>query len=583
MATRHHKIIMLIWLNAIMVISFFSVANCHLARFYSPKSTAGATVQLLGRDNDNAQVCGLKLNILGRTISISKTKRAGAKKIEESEKKTLTMSLIPIKKQEWAQFGSLSAMMFLVVFVYTVTRNTKDALVVTACGAEAISFLKVYGVLPAAALFMLAYGKLSTIFGKTALFYSILIPFFLFYLLFGYVLYPMRFVLHPALSAWGGDASRLSAVVDCLRNWTLSLFYVISELWASAGVPLLFWTCANDVLSMEQARRMYPFLSLLGNVGAIVGGLLMARVGSHVSLTVSNDELAFEKSIQILTLFMTAAGCAVGLLRALVYYLHDQTGGKKEASPVPSKKKVMSVVVKDKAKPSMMDSMKILSSNPILQDITVLVLAYGLTIEFTGILFKASCLKAFPAKNDYLKFMGVYSTLTGISASVMTFLGSVVIRKMGWRAGAMMTPWAMGILSLPFFLFLMGQSTVEHLMKTGFLSGSGVSSRNLLMAAVWIGVIQSMLCKAMKYSSFDPTKEMAYMTLDTDAKTKGKAAIDVFAARLGKSGAAAVQQVLVVVFGSIMNGTPILCALLYAVIFAWIRAIWRIDKQIQVT
>ena len=34
-------------------------------------------------------------------------------------------------------------MMFWIVFVFTMTRDTKDTLIVTNCGAEAIAFLKV--------------------------------------------------------------------------------------------------------------------------------------------------------------------------------------------------------------------------------------------------------------------------------------------------------------------------------------------------------------------------------------------------------------------------------------------------------
>jgi len=29
--------------------------------------------------------------------------------------------------------------------------------------------------------------------------------------------------------------------MNLLRYWSFSLFFIVSELWASAGVPLLFW------------------------------------------------------------------------------------------------------------------------------------------------------------------------------------------------------------------------------------------------------------------------------------------------------------------------------------------------------
>ena len=40
-------------------------------------------------------------------------------------------------------------------------------------------------------------------------------------------------------------------------------------------------------------------------------------------------------------------------------------------------------------------------------------------------------------------------------------------------------------------------------------------------------------------------------------------------ARLGKSGAALVQQMLVIAFGSIVQGAPLLALLFYVVIFVW--------------
>jgi ATP:ADP antiporter, AAA family len=36
-----------------------------------------------------------------------------------------------------------------------------------------------------------------------------------------------------------------------------SVYYIVSELWGSAGIPLLFWTCANEVTPIKQAKRFY--------------------------------------------------------------------------------------------------------------------------------------------------------------------------------------------------------------------------------------------------------------------------------------------------------------------------------------
>lgn len=158
--------------------------------------------------------------------------------------------LLPIYPSEMPKFLCLSFMMFWIVFIFTMTRDTKDALVITNCGAEAIAFLKVYGVVPAAALFMIAYAQLANVFSTRALFYITVTPFIAFYSLFAFVLYPLRHALHPmSIPVPSGG---LSFAVNLLRHWTFSLYYIVSELWGSAGIPLLFWSCANDVIRIEQ-------------------------------------------------------------------------------------------------------------------------------------------------------------------------------------------------------------------------------------------------------------------------------------------------------------------------------------------
>ena len=152
----------------------------------------------------------------------------------------------PISKAELPHFLSMSILMFLFIYVFTTVRDTKDTLVVSNCGAEAIPFLKLYGVMPCAAMFIVAYSKLSNVLSKSGLFYVTLVPFFVFYGVFAFVLFPNRDLIHfppaeAAGAAVGGGGGALTAATNLLRYWSFSLFFIVSELWASAGVPLLFW------------------------------------------------------------------------------------------------------------------------------------------------------------------------------------------------------------------------------------------------------------------------------------------------------------------------------------------------------
>jgi hypothetical protein len=73
------------------------------------------------------------------------------------------------------------------------------------------------------------------------LFYVTATPFFIFYGIFAFVLYPNRDLIHPEMPPAVLADERLKYSLSLLYNWSFSLFYIISELWGSVGVSVLFW------------------------------------------------------------------------------------------------------------------------------------------------------------------------------------------------------------------------------------------------------------------------------------------------------------------------------------------------------
>ena len=165
----------------------------------------------------------------------------------------------------------MALLFFFINFTYTVLRDTKDSLIVTApgSGAEAIPFLKLWGVLPFAILFMLFYSKMSNVFSKPKLFYTMISIFMAFFAIFALFLYPNRDALHPTELSDKMQAflpQGFKGLVANFRNWTFALFYIMAELWGSVALSLLFWGFANDTPRTSEAKRFYNIFGLGGTL-----------------------------------------------------------------------------------------------------------------------------------------------------------------------------------------------------------------------------------------------------------------------------------------------------------------------------
>jgi ATP:ADP antiporter, AAA family len=471
----------------------------------------------------------------------------------------------PVHAYELKKLLPMFFMFFCISFNYTILRDTKDTLIVTAAGAEAIPFLKSFGVVPAAVLFMIIYAKLSNVLSREKLFYVTLIPFIIFFGLFGWLVYPYRQQLMPVESAQAlraylpGGWSGLAAAYE---NWMYSLFYILAELWGSVVLSLLFWGFANQITRVTEAKRFYSLFGLGANLALMVSGPAIMQV-SNIRKSLPPDTDAWQVSLNYLMTMVVIAGIGVMAFYWWInrYVLTDPVLYDAASIKAPKKKTKMSIG----------DSFKFIFTSKYILSLAVLVIAYGIAINLVEVTWKSQVKIQYPDPNDYSTFMGGFSTVTGIvTILMMLFVGGNVIRLKGWGFAAMITPVVLLITGIAFFSFVMFRESLA-----GYIASIGTTP---LFLAVMFGAAQNIMSKSAKYSLFDPTKEMAYIPLDEDSKVKGKAAVDVVGARLGKSGGSIIQLGLLT-FGTLASITPYIGIILMAVIACWMFAVRSLSKQ----
>ena len=425
-------------------------------------------------------------------------------------------------------------------------------------GAEIIPFLKFWGVLPGAVFFVMIYMKMSNRLDKKTLFYSSVLPFTLFFAFFPFI-YAFRHTLHPTdiadqLQAFLPEG--FMGLIAIFRNWTYSLFYIMSELWGSVALSLLFWGFANDTNRISESKRFYPLFGLLGNLSLPAAGAIIITAGQF------RDSVAPGVDPWQITLNWLMVAVVLGSIgiMGLYWWMHRYVfTDPRFVNTEPGKKK------KKRPHMGMIKSIKYLASSKYLCLLSLLIVGYGFSINLIEVTWKNQLRLQYPDPSSYLEFMGIFTSITGVATIfMMLFVGGNVIRRFGWTTGALFTPVVLLVTGTGFFICVLGGDAVN-----GIVSLLGTTP---LMMAVILGLAQNVMSKSSKYSLFDPTKEMAYIPLDEEQKVKGKAALDVIGARMGKSGASLVQQGLILFFGTVSAITPYLGAILLVVILAWCYA-----------
>ncbi|MGC0371563.1 MAG: hypothetical protein DGJ47_000252 [Rickettsiaceae bacterium] len=475
----------------------------------------------------------------------------------------------PIARHELPKFLFITLLMFCILCIQNLIRATKDSVISTMIGAETISFLKIWGVMPVAFLITIIYVKLVNVMKGEHIFYLVITTFLSFFVLFAFYLFPSYESLHldqDYAQDLVASYPRLKWFILLLSNWSFSLFYVISELWPNVIFSLLFWQFVNKITSIDESRRFYPLFSLLGQTGLYLSGTFLINLPHVNAYFTELFNLSADISVVSVQIIISVV-CALGAISLIVFWVINHKIldiATAENLQFKAKKKQM----------SFSESFKMIASSRYIRLIAILLFCYGLAINLVEGPWKNEAAKIYKTPTEFASFVGGYLKYTGIFTIFFVLLGSNIVRRLGWVFAAIITPIMVLVTGLGFFM-------VASFDKVAIFMMASFAFTDPIMLAVVLGSIQNVLSKSSKYTLFDSTKEMAYVPLNDELKTKGKAAADMIGTKLGKSGSAFIQSTIFIIFpaATYSSISPYLMIGFLLVCVVWVITVLELNKE----
>ncbi|MDR0404490.1 MAG: NTP/NDP exchange transporter [Oscillospiraceae bacterium] len=467
----------------------------------------------------------------------------------------------PIHYCEIKRFLPTSFMMFCALFIFALTRDLKDAVLINAPGAEpaCISSLKIYGVLPMAVLSVVLFGKILRKFGDKNAFYIVISTFLVFYTFFGLVLYPMSDSIHLGKPWIENMQSNFPPITRDLwplfANWSFSLFYILSEVWGSLVLSFLFWQFANKVTKQNEVGRFYALFAFIGNIALILSGFF-------AKITIS-----FSDNVRVATQMM--AILVIGLIFMALHYYVD----KKVLRGMSFYNKIQT----KSTKLGFFQSFKCVVKSRYLFFIAILVISYGVAVNISEVIWKEQGKLLHGSEGKFNGMMSDLSITTGVVTIFVTMICGSILRKCKWKTAALITPISVLLLGGAFLVLIFYENIVGTEAKFFTLG--------IVEIAVWVGLVQDAVSKGIKYSLFDCTKQMAYRPLSEEAKANGQAAVEVIGSRFGKSlGSISIIGIRALCGGKVplYSIVSFLSLILLIVIGTWIWSVLGLSKQYEI-
>jgi len=446
-------------------------------------------------------------------------------------------------------FSLMFSVIFLLNLNYTILKSARRTLAIADLGGSAISipFFELFGTLPAALLMTFILTKILKRFSLQKVFSVAMFFFTGFFFLFSAIYYPKLVELQHY--SWA----------PYLMKGSSMLFYVMGELWKPTLIQILFLGFINLNLSMDEAKSMYPSLMLGASLGAVVAGPLTVFCNSKILWGMAPVAASHWNHSLIL---MMISVLLIGIITMMLFQSLNNL--------FPNQEKPFE---KEKEQFSLREAISFFFQSGPLRLMGWIVFADYIAYSLAEVLFLEVLKQKFPLPTDYCTYMGYlslwHSILTVLSALI---LAPMVLKKTKWITSAIILPFGLLIIEGIFFFFIVGKDLTLSLFH--------MDTETYLTVVVAIGSILYCSCRAIKYTLFDPCKELAFIQMPKSSRMKGKIIIDGLCSKFGRGASSATALYLTAISGSLLASAPLSSVVALSVCISLIFATSRLGSEL---
>jgi len=277
------------------------------------------------------------------------------------------------------------------------------------------------------------------------------------------------------------------------QRWFVWAVFILVDIYSTVMVGI-FWTYTNDVVTREEADKLYGPIGLGGILGGVAGGVTVDALVSWIG------------PVDMLLVCAGLVLLSAGLVWGIETWLHPR--------PRPIHREHESKL------PSALEGAGLVFRSRYLLLIVGIVISYEFAAATTDFVVSVVFERAYPDQAELTRMFGRLGWIVSGAALVsqLVLVPLLLPRK---RIALLLPPLAMGIATV------------------------GLA----IVPVVVMAVLMSVSDRGLNYSLQQATKETLYVPLDDTAKYKAKAFIDMLVDRAGKAISSIALMVMIAATG----------------------------------